>query len=118
VNSIEVFYENLDESQINIIDTLHLQFSSLPEIKFKIRYRVPFYAYQSWISYINPKKSGAVELCFIHGQKLSFNNSLIHARGRKQIAGVLINSPEEASTEAIIQCFIEAVMLDEQQAKS
>ena len=109
----DAFRERLDSNQLQIVEYLHDCFLNFPEITSKIRYRIPFYDYKSWICYINPLKKGGVELCFIKGQELSAYPEYLHSKGRKMIAGIEIKTIEKAAEERVMECFTEALFLDE-----
>lgn len=115
--SLDLFAERLDENQNLIFEFLHEEFLSFPEINCKIRFNIPFYDYKSWICYLNPRKNSCMELCFIKGKELSYYKTLLESRDRKMIAGVVIENLEVAPLEEIINCFSEAIILDESSSK-
>jgi len=107
------FVERLDPGQMACFDILDQAFMSFPGISKKIRYKIPFYDFKSWLCYINPLKKGGLELCFVHGQKLSGFPSILEARNRIMIAGITIMTPQEAGSDLVLDCFSEAIILDE-----
>ena len=109
---LDDFIEKLNDGQLAIFNYLHDQFLAFPEISYKIRYKIIFYDYKSWLCYINPLKQGGVELCFIKGQVLQIHRDLLKAKNRKMIAGITIDDLKTAPLEKIMDCFAEALMLD------
>jgi hypothetical protein len=108
------FHQRLDDNQSQIFEQLHTQFMAFPEVSCKLRYKIPFYYYISWVCYINPVKNSGIELCFLKGKQLSQNGSLLDDRGRKMVAGVYIHTIEKLNDERIIDCFSEDLILDEE----
>lgn len=111
--TLGLFTEKLEENQRKIFLFLHESFLGFPEVSCKIRYKIPFYDYHSWVCYINPLKNGAVELCFIKGNKMVLHKHLLQSKGRKMIAGIEIANLNTAPIEEIMECFSEALILDE-----
>ncbi len=115
--NFDVFLDNISENQCLIIEYLDSQFLSLPEIGRKMRFKIPFYDYKSWVCYLNPVKNNKVELCFIWGKKLSNVQGILEDRNRKQVSGVIIDNINEININSIMEIFSEALVLDEQLIK-
>jgi hypothetical protein len=88
----------------------------VPGVTLKWRYKLPFFYRHSWICYLNPLKSGGVELCFTKGYLLSNFNGLLSANGRSMISGVEYANIEEIDRESLMDTFHEALILDQNTA--
>ena len=96
-----------------IMQYFHDLLTSFPEVATKIRYKVPFYYLKSWFLYLNPQKKGGVEVCFIHGQRLSNEHGLLDKKDRKQIAGITFKKISEIPEKIIFEIIQEAFLIDE-----
>lgn len=115
--TFDYFIDIISDNQREIILYLDALFLSYPEVSKKMRYKLPFYYYNSWVCYLNTVKGDRVELCFINGQKLSNNQGLLDTRGRKMIAGIMLDHQKTIPNEAVLEIFGEAIILDELNAK-
>ncbi|OWY20523.1 DUF1801 domain-containing protein [Sphingobacteriales bacterium UPWRP_1] len=92
---------------------LHRLFTGFPGVVGKITYKIPFYYRKTWVCYLNPTKSGAIELGFTRGAELQNENGLLNAKGRKQVSSVTYASVADINEEALLQVLQEALLLDE-----
>jgi len=111
---LDHFIERISEPQRRIVYFLHDQFLQFPEISFKIRFKIPFYYYSTWVCYLNPVKPDKIELVFINGKLLSNSQGLLEARGRKKVAGVMLDDLNSIPIESILEIFSEALILEEE----
>jgi len=107
----DYFLDTLSENQRNIISFLHQEFLNQPGVVYKMRFKVPFYDYGTWICYLNPKKKDRVELCFLRGKELSNASGLLEDYGRKIVAGIMIEDYNAIPLDGIMECFFEAMDL-------
>ncbi|NNE26561.1 MAG: hypothetical protein HKN09_06940 [Saprospiraceae bacterium] len=110
----ELFLDGLHQNQQLLIEIINQQLLSFPEITRKMRYKIPFYDYKSWICYLNPVKPDKVEMCYFRGKQLSNVQGLLEDRGRKLVSGVMLEDPRNLPMEALLDIFAEAVILDEE----
>ena len=110
---IHSFASEQSETQSEIIIYLHELISSYPGISTKTNYGLPFYYRKSWICYINPVKSGGVELAFTRGSELDDADRILEARGRKQIKGIVFCEITDIDEPTVLSIFEEALHLDE-----
>ena len=110
--------DGLHPNQQLIIDIIDQQLLSFPEITRKMRYKIPFYDYQSWVCYLNPVKPDKVEMCFFRGKKLSNIQGLLDDRGRKMVSGVMLEDSQNLPMESLLDIFAEAIILDEEFSKN
>lgn len=115
---LDDFLERIEESQKQIVLFLHDQFLNYPEISSKIRFKIPFYYYSSWVCYLNPVKPDKIELVFINGKELSNSQGLLVDRGRKKVAGIMLDNINSIPLEAIHEIFSEALILEEEIKKN
>lgn len=108
--SLNEFLATLTENQVSAFHYLDKQFLSLG-LNRKIRYKVPFYDYHSWICYINPQKNGNFELCFLQGIKLLKTNPALDSKKRKMVAGYEISVSEDLDIDLILEIVKNAMTL-------
>ena len=99
--------------QQEIMLVLHDMLMSNVGITNKIRYKVPFYYYKSWICYINPHKKGHVEFCFLRGNELSNAQGILDSKGRKQVCSLTFHSVDDIPERLVHEIIPEAILLDE-----
>ncbi len=107
------FIYRYDGNQREVMMFLHHWFSEELGLTEKIRYNIPFYYGKSWICYLNPTKSGTVDLAFVRGNELSNSQGLLESKGRKQVYSVELNSLEEVPVKILEEIIQEAILLDE-----
>lgn len=100
-------------NQKEILLYFHDLFTNELNFTSKIRYKIPFYDYRSWICYMNPIKGGKIELAFIYGNELSNKQGLLQKKKRKQIAGIEFENLEDIPLEVVHEIIQEAILLDE-----
>ena len=116
--TFDIFIDDLNETQQEIVLHLDQLFMDYPEVTRKIRFKVPFYFYKSWLCYLNPlKKNGQIELCFLAGHKMSDMHGLLDSKGRKMVSGISINTIKDIDPELIMDYFYQAIVLDEESKK-
>ena len=113
MGEVEDFIYQYEGEQRKIMFYFHNLFVNDLGLTTKIRYRIPFYYNMSWICYLNPDKSGGVELSFIRGNELSNHNGLLQTKGRKQVKSMTFYSFAEVQEEGIMEVIHEALILDE-----
>lgn len=112
MSAVDEFIEHLENThQRYLIEQLHQFLMTYPDIKGKIRFRVPFYDGNKWICYINPIKKNGVEVCFIRGFKLGIRPQL-EARKRTMVKGISVFKIDEEILSLIADVFEEALALD------
>ena len=102
------------DKQKEILLYFHDLFTNELKLTSKIRYKIPFYDGRSWICYLNPKKSGSVELAFIRGREIAGQYSLLESKERKQIAGIEFHSLSDLPFKAVHEIINEALLLDKE----
>lgn len=81
-------------------------------LQSKISYGIPFYSGRKNLCYLNPQKTGGLEMCFLKGQGLF--HPLLRRRGRKQVKGLYLESLESIPIEALEEVLSQALALDAQ----
>ena len=82
-----------------------------------LRYRIPFYDQHSWVCYLNPVGKKGVEIAFIKGNELSNSQGMLDFRGRKQVAGIIIEEIRDVRQGILDEIILESLWIDEQQNK-
>jgi len=81
---------------LHFIDDLMLSYDG---VVCKIRYRIPFHYKNHWICYANPRKNDGVELVFLRANQFKGSIEPLDARGRKQVAGLIIQDLKDIPDE-------------------
>ena len=109
MREVDEFILRVDEGRRDIVIYLHHLFTDKLGLKPKLRYRLPFYDHKKWVCYVNPKKSGGVELVFLDGQSLHDPAGILDGTGRKRVSGIMIyeleNIPEREIIDLVKQVF-------------
>jgi hypothetical protein len=111
---VDFFFEKYSGKQKQVMLYLHRLISNLPQVTSKIAYGIPFYYRKSWLCYINPRKQGAVELCFTRGNELSNEQGILMANKRKQIRGITFSAVSDIPERGLLEILNEALLLDDQ----
>lgn len=119
--SINDFFDYLPEEELKIVETLRkIIHESLPDIKEKLAYNVPFYYRHQRICYIWPAsvpwgglKSG-VSLGFIHGYLLEG----IEKKEGKKIASIHYDSVSEINIEQVQDLLWQAYDVDSKRKRA
>jgi len=104
----------LTEHQIGVIEYLDKEFLKHQGVERTISYRVPFYKQNKRICYINPQKTGQIELCFMNGRPLSKEFSTVMRKKRKWIGGIMIDCDKDLDIKHLIEVFEYALDLDKE----
>ena len=99
--------------QQEIMLYFHDLFVNRLNLSAKLRYKLPFYYGKSWICYLNPTKTGGVELAFTRGNELSNSQGLLDHKGRKQVSSIELQQVKDINQEALLEVIHEAILLDE-----
>ncbi len=111
--TVESFIYQYEGKQQEVMLYLHHLLIKEFNLIDKIRYKIPFYDYKSWICYQNPKRNGVVELAFTKGNKLSNQQGLLESKGRKQVSSIEFTSLAEIPKQQLKEIIHEAILLDE-----
>lgn len=96
------FISSLSEEQVGVFHYLDKQLTGAG-LGRKIRYKVSFYDYHTWLCYLNPLKNGNFELCFLQGVQLLKTNPVLDAKKRKMVAGYEIQVNEDIEITMILE---------------
>ena len=113
MGEVEDFIYQYEGDQRKIMFFFHYLFVNDLGLESKIRYKIPFYYGRTWICYLNPDKSGAVELSFIRGNELSNAQGLLLSKDRKQVRSLSFDSMKNIKEDAVMEVIHEALLLDE-----
>jgi hypothetical protein len=117
MTNVEDFINQLENRQKEIMAYFHELLAQQLELEDKIRFKIPFYFYKSWVCYLNPIKKDAVELAFLLGKELSNQQGLLEAKSRKQVAGITFRNEKDIPKEQVYEIIQEALMLDEMKSQ-
>ncbi len=119
------FYEDLLPSEKSICLRLReLLLAHFPELKEKFGYGVPYYWRHSRICFMYPASfpySGlkeGVAFGFARGHLLSNEQGLLDLGERKEVAYIRFSSEKDIQEEPLLEILHEAMLLDEEMAKS
>lgn len=110
---IEEFIESFDGNQREVMQIIHNMMIEIPGIDPKIRFKVPFYYRKTWVCYMNPIKTTAVELCFVRAKELDYSKKYLTFGKRVQVGGIMMTEPDKIDLPLISLIVEEALELDE-----
>lgn len=110
---VEEFIKSKEGRQFEILDKLHRIITVFDFIKYKIRFKIPFYDAKNWVCYLNPLKYNAVEIVFTHGNLLAEMFPELDTKGRKKVAGITFTNAEEIEPELILAILEKSIQFDE-----
>lgn len=119
------FIADLPADEKNIVKALRSIIRNTGErLTEKLSYGVPYYYGHSRICFVWPASAGAITidkgviLGFCRGHLLSNANGLLEGRGRKEVWDVIYEHPSQIKETQIRETLVEAMLLDEEIAKS
>lgn len=113
MSEVEEYIYQFEGEQRKLLFYLYKILSDRLDLTDKIRFKIPFYYGRSWICYLNPKKTGKVEVCFIRGNELSNSQGLLDSKGRKQVCSLEFEKVADIPHSAVNEIIQEAILLDE-----
>jgi hypothetical protein len=116
MSDIQDWIYQYEDDQRKVLFYFHELLTNEFNLQVKIRYKIPFYYGKTWICYLNPLKSGKVELVFIRGNELSDDQNILDYKDRKQVRGVAFGNLAEIQKSLIEEVIQEAILLDETKA--
>lgn len=116
MSDIQDWIYQYEDDQRKVLFYFHELLTQEFNLQAKIRYKIPFYYGRTWIFYLNPLKSGKVELVFIRGNELSDDQNILDYKDRKQVRGVEFGNLAEIQKSLIMDVIQEAILLDETKA--
>ncbi len=113
MNEVETYILEKEGSQKEMLLYFHFLFVERFGLQPKIRFKIPMYYKNKWLTYLNPNKKGGVELSFINGFKLSNRQNLLESKGRKMVRSITFECLEEIQERLICEILEEAIEIDE-----
>ncbi|MCP4459667.1 MAG: DUF1801 domain-containing protein [Cytophagales bacterium] len=113
MKTVSNYILGLEGQQNAIVSFLHERLTNYHDLQSKISYGIPMYKMKTWVCYLNPIKTGGVDFVFTRGQSLSNEQGLLNSKGRKQVAGFVLQSVSEIPERAIDEMVQEAILVDE-----
>lgn len=101
------------ENQQKIFEFYNEMFLSYDNIKYKTRYKIPFYYGKTWVCYMAPRKDIGIELCFLRPMDMKLSIDKLDYTDRKLVAGVTITEIDKSQINMIKEIFEEAIYVDE-----
>ena len=101
MKTVSNFILSLEGQQKAIVSYLHERLTNYHNLQSKISYGIPMYKMKTWVCYINPLKTGGVDFVFTRGKSLSNEQGLLDTKGRKQVAGLVVQDVSEIPERAI-----------------
>ncbi len=111
----------IPEDQLEIVEILRgMVFDTLPDIKERLSFNVPFYKQHKGICYIWPgavswgsKTWQGVEFGFNYGYLLADEANYLERGNRKQVYNKRFHSPADINHEILVAYLLEAAEIDE-----
>lgn len=113
MKTVENFILGLDGQQKVIVSFLHQHLTEHHDLTPKISFNIPMYYQRKWICYLNPIKNNGVELAFTKGHRLSNEQNLLKAKGRKKISGIELFHVGSIPIRSIDEIIQEAIIIDQ-----
>jgi len=113
MNEVEEYIYGFEGETLEVMKFLHDLMMDQPGIHCKLSFKIPFYYRNSWICYIYPQRKGGIEFVFTRGDELSNEQGILDARGRKQVAGLMLKTLDDVPQESLLEVIQEAIILDE-----
>jgi hypothetical protein len=116
---LDYIFEKPQPQQSILLRLRQMVFDAAPNITEKISFKVPFFNCKGWFCYLNVRKKGAVDICFIRGTELSNEQGLLEQKDRKTICSVTFYTFDELKEkeEAMREIIQEAILLNEIKGK-
>ncbi len=113
MNEVEEYCFRYEGEQRLLLIYFHELLAKQFKLKPKLSYGIPMYAHLSNVVYLNPLKSGGVDLCFMDGQQLQSEPDLLDDTDRKRVAGIAFQAIAEVPENRIRNLITEAIKLNE-----
>lgn len=111
-NSYSSFIDSIHPLQAELIEYLDKTILGIEGTTRKIRFKVPFYDYNSWFCYLNPKDAQHIELCFLKGKLMKEQHHILEMKGRKMVSGLTLQVNEDIQHKIIVQLVETAISLN------
>jgi hypothetical protein len=124
MKSFEDFYYGISKEEKAMVDRLrNIIQNTSPKFVEKISYGVPYYFLHTRVCYIwpasvKPGPKAGVVLGLCNGQLLSNDQKILELEGRKVIATITYLSLKEIKDNIVREILNEAILVDEELAKS
>jgi hypothetical protein len=118
MSAVESYIYQLNGEQGEVMRYLHHLLTIDFQLKAKIRYKIPFYFGRSWVCYLNPRPTGAIELAFLNGKELASSCEILISKGRKMVYGVEFKKIADIPRKKVFETIQLALLLDEQASYS
>ena len=99
------------EQQLILQQLRQLILEAAPHVEEAVKWKIPFYAYQGLLCYLNPLPKG-VALGFCRGALLSNEQGLLQGNG-KEVRLLVVNNSSSLPKAQIRQILQEALLLNE-----
>ena len=111
--TIDMYIFDKEEPIRSVLDYVHhLVHHISPSVQSSIKWKVPYYAVNQAILYLNPKvKEGYVEACFPRGRSFT-NKHLLDFKDRKVVGGYRLYALEDINEEHLQILLNEAIEID------
>jgi hypothetical protein len=106
------FIYNQKASQHELFLQLHSFIIEYEGLRADIKYKIPFYSKSKPICYINPLKSGGVEVVFWNALKMTESLPLLDLKKRKWMAGIAYENIEDVNFEVFDSIMKEGIACD------
>ncbi len=120
MKTVEEFVADLPANERPILETLRqIILETLPEVREKLSYGVPYFYRKSRICFLWPASSPlagryeGVMLGFCRGHLLSNEQGLLDLGSRKEVSTVIFSDVRSIPQETVREVLLEAAMVDE-----
>ncbi|TVR88694.1 MAG: hypothetical protein EA411_04245 [Saprospirales bacterium] len=113
MEEIEDYLSNLPPQQSDLAYAVVNCLVESGELNPRLRYGIPFFYRKSWVCYINPQKSGELELAFLRAVEFRHLPDALDFKGRKMVAGILLSKPADLKIPELEIALQEALWIDD-----
>lgn len=116
IQTVEQYIDEQKETLSDLIQFLHHEILyACPEVRYSIKWAVPFYEQYKMMCYLNPikKKRRGVEVCFLQANFFSPDiKSILEFKGRKLVGGLYCKDLESLPGEKLQLAIQEMIKID------
>ena len=112
MNEVEDYLLRLKGDERDTMIFLHEFFLERYQLTPKIKYGIPFYFGKKWVCYLNPIKSGGVDLTFLRGFKMHGFDHVLEQRGRKMVKSLPITNLNSLEVNLLEDLMAHALQID------
>ena len=118
MDTVEKRINRLPEGQFELaLRVRELILAADPEMTEQLHFSTPFFSCRGWLCYLHLPEDGSLEVNFVKGNRLEDPHSLLEARNRKVVRGLVYRKAEDFGEELFVGFLKQAIELNPAKAK-